>query len=276
MLKGLTAFVVLMAVVSGTAAQAAPTAAMIRGKLSAGGGATAAFGPARSAQNCNTQLDDGAGVSDRLEWVEGVLGCLEELEGFYEAQRFDPEALTQRNAGIAHADVAATRRMAAQYRAQLEGEKEFLGAKWGLGVGYSYGFRDIVDEAEIVDGLVRVKKDLTDQPRVIMEFHNYLWCHGDRKNDRPVETGCGFFAAVASRDDEVVSGVAAGVMYGWKTGTGEDAKGWSVGLGVIVDSSGKKLGAGYVEGEPPPAGATEVFLVDKAVASGILFFTRTF
>jgi hypothetical protein len=273
MMKKSTCIAMALALLLSATGQAAPSAAMIKGRL---GGSTTAFGTEMSAQNCNGNLVDSAGLSERLEWVEGVLSCLEELEGFYDSQRFDPNALTQRNAGIARSDAAATRQLAAQYRAQLQGEKDFLGAKWGVGVGYSHGFRNIVDEAEIVDGVVRVRKDLTGQPRVILEFHNYIWCHGNRAMDKQVETGCGPFAAVASRDDKAVSGVAAGAMYGWKTGTGADAKGWSVGLGVIVDSSGKKLGEGYIEGEPPPTGATSVFLVDKSAVSGILFFTRTF
>jgi hypothetical protein len=65
-------------------------------------------------------------------------------------------------------------------------------------------------------------------------------------------------------------------MYGWKTGTGDDAQGWSIGVGVIADSGGKELGTGYVEGQPPPDGATTVFLKEETVASALIFFTRTF
>jgi hypothetical protein len=226
---------------------------------------------------CATSLEADAELETRIEWAGDAINCLDQLEATFQTQRYLSDPESQSVAATVLIEVSTIKRLAAQYLANLEGERDFLGAKWGVGVGYSHAFRDVVDEAAIVDGLVRVKKDLTGQPRVVLEFHNYVWCRdGNRKGDVPIQTGCGLFAAVATRDDKVVSAVGAGFMYGWKVGTGSDAKGFSVGAGVIVDGSGKKLGKGYVDGEAPPAGATTVFLVDKAVVSWMVFFTRTF
>ena len=229
--------------------------------------------------DCNQALDDDANIDQRLEWARSVKECLKASVATLQASAMvsNPAALAP---NVSRQNQAAAALAAAdRLEKSLSGEREFIGLKWGVGIGYSHGFDDIVDEAEIVDGVVRVKKDLTDQPRVILEFHNYRWCHRNGRNssaDNPIETGCGPFAAVATRDDKVVSGVAAGWMYGWKTGTGDDAQGFSVALGVILDSSGKQLGAGFKDGQPPPDGATSVLLKEKSVASAVLFFTRTF
>jgi hypothetical protein len=226
--------------------------------------------------NCIFLLAGTAEIDKRIEWAERTLACLEVAEADFEMQRIAPDVNAQRAFTTSIRVAADIRQQAELYVKELNAERDFIGLKWGVGVGYSHGFDDIVDQAEIVDGVVRVKKDITEQPRIILEFHSYRWCHDKRSGDVPIEVGCGPFAAVVSSDDEVVSGVAAGWMYGWKTGTGADSQGWSVGIGVIVDSGGKKLGEGYVEGQPPPAGATSVFLKEETVASGLIFFTRTF
>ena len=94
-----------------------------------------------------------------------------------------------------------------------ENQKEFLGIKWGVGVGYSFGFDDSIDDAEIVDGVVRVTSNKQDQPRVFLEAHRYFLCNdGGRDGTR----GCGPFVGIAAKDDDVVGGVAVGWMYGWK------------------------------------------------------------
>jgi hypothetical protein len=278
------------------AVQAAPTASTIQSRLTAatanlnaeasrvatarGAGFqllnTQAAAAARSIGSCNAPLAGSDGLDKRIAWAELVVACLEQVEAGVVAARYTADAQDQQSISMALTAVTDARVQTAEYLAELGGEKDFLGAKWGIGVGYSHAFRDVVDDAGIVDGLVRVKKDLTGQPRVIFEFHNFIGCNDERVGDVPVKTGCGFFAAVASRDDKAVSGVAAGFMYGWKTGTGTEAKALSIGIGLIADGSGKKLGAGYKEGEPPPPGSSTVFLKDKSVVSAIIFLTRTF
>ena len=217
-----------------------------------------------------------AAIDERLKWIKLVVYCLEVARSNPSPAVHSLNAAHQFALQETDQALAAVENSAIEYQQQLFGEKEFIGIKWGIGVGFSHGFDEIVEEASIVDGVVRVKKDLTDQPRVILEFHSYIGCHGKRKNDVAIDNGCGPFAAVTSRDDKVVSGVATGFMYGWKTGTGADASGFSVGIGVILDSGGKELGSGFREGAPPPSGQTTVFLEEKSVLSGLLFFTRTF
>ncbi|MBK8245842.1 MAG: hypothetical protein IPK85_00280 [Gemmatimonadetes bacterium] len=105
-----------------------------------------------------------------------------------------------------------------------EAENAFLGLKWGLGLGFSRGWDANVNEAELVNGTVRAKSDLRDQPRAVFEFHKYLWHNAAR----PVTRGVGPFVAAAASNEKVLSGVGLGVMVGARS-AGEKESGFSLG-----------------------------------------------
>jgi hypothetical protein len=81
--------------------------------------------------------------------------------------------------------------------------------------------------------------------------------------------------AVAATEDEVLSGVGIGLMYGRKS-KAADTDGFSIGLGVILDGKVKDLADGFEENQPPPPGETQVRFEEKARWSALLFVTRTF
>jgi hypothetical protein len=224
---------------------------------------------------CDAPLAPNADIYQQLAWAESADACLGVLESSLQVRQMTPDTSVQQSAFLSREQLAALRLGVQDVAEDARGQIDFMDMSWGVGVGYSHGFDDIVDSAEIRDGVVRVTKDLTEQPRVVLEFHSYRWCHRKGTDGKPIETGCGPFAAVAASGDQI-AGVGAGWMYGWRTGTGEKAEGWSVGIGVILDSGGKELGPGYNEGQPPPDGAQDVFLKEKSVLSALIFFTRTF
>ncbi len=151
-------------------------------------------------------------------------------------------------------------------------EKDYLGLKWGLGVGYSFGFDDAVDEAEIVDGVVRVSSNKRDQPRALLEFHKYFWCND---NGRDGTRGCGPFVAVSATSDDVLAGVGLGFMWGRKS-SADDTEGFSIGIGAMLDADVKDLADGFEANQPPPGAEMEVRFETESRWSAILFVTRTF
>jgi hypothetical protein len=161
---------------------------------------------------------------------------------------------------------------AAQVKQQADSEANFMGLNWGIGFGYSFGSDEMIDDAEIVNGIVRVKSQKKEQPRVVLEFHKYFWCNDSYKSGA---SGCGPFVAVAATQDKVLSGVGMGFMYGLKAKT-NDADGFSVGAGVILDGKVKDLADGFKKNEAPPSGETQVRLEEKARWSYLMFVTRTF
>lgn len=157
-------------------------------------------------------------------------------------------------------------------KAQGDSEKDFLGLSWGLGFGYSFGFDESVDGAEIdAGGVVRVTSDRRWQPRLLLEFHKYFWSKRARSGG---VRGAGPFVAVSATQDEVLSGVGMGLMLGFKA-RDTDSDGFSVGLGVVLDAKVRDLASGFDEDEPAPAGATEVRFRERSRWSGLLFVTRT-
>ena len=149
----------------------------------------------------------------------------------------------------------------------------FMGLSWGLGFGYSIGGDDIIESAEIVNGVVRATDDRTDQARVLLEFHRFFWCNN---KNRSVESGCGPFVALAASSDDILKGVGVGFMWGWKSKDPSASEGFSVGIGAILDNDVKSLADGFSENAPPPPGETVVRFKKEARWSGLLFVTRTF
>jgi hypothetical protein len=225
---------------------------------------------------CPQSLAAAADIYAQLEYVNKLKDCIDSARTLLNGRPVSADLGLQLQAIQLQQKLSVLEAETEESSKQLGGEKDFIGVKWGVGVGVSYAFDDVIDDAQVIDGVVRVKKDLTYQPRVILEFHKYLWCHKKRTDGSPIETGCGPFAAVASRDDKVVSGVALGFMYGWKTGTGAESSGFSVGLGLMLDAAAQELGKGFKDGQPPPADQPTIFTKERSALSAILFATKTF
>lgn len=153
-----------------------------------------------------------------------------------------------------------------------ESESEFLGLKWGIGLGVSRSWGSSVDDAEIASGVVRARSNLQDQPRVVLEYHKYLWCN---KKGTVGTRGCGPFIAAAATDKKVLSGVGLGFMYGVKTRS-EDSEGFSVGFGAILDGSVKSLAEGFVLNAAPSHGETELRYETRGRWATLLFVSRSF
>lgn len=153
-----------------------------------------------------------------------------------------------------------------------DSESEFMGMTWGVGFGYSFGSDDAIDDAEIINGIVRVKSEKKEQPRMLLEFHQFFWCNNNKMDGTK---GCGPFVAVAATSDKLLSGVGMGFMYGRKA-KAESSEGFSVGIGAILDGKVRDLADGFVQNQAPPTGETVVRFVEKSRWSGLLFVTRTF
>lgn len=155
---------------------------------------------------------------------------------------------------------------------KAQSEVDFMGLNWGVGFGYSYGFDESIDDAEIVNGVVRVKSRKKEQARAVLEFHKYFWLNDGYKDGTQ---GCGPFVALAAKDDKLLSGVGIGIMYG-KKAKATDSDGFSIGIGILLDNEVKDLADGFKENEEPPEGETSVRFEEKSRWSGLFFVTRTF
>ncbi len=151
-------------------------------------------------------------------------------------------------------------------------DAEFRGMKLGLGFAVSISTDEAIEEAVISNGVIVAQKNKKLQPRLVLEFHQLRWCGGQGLN--PTK-GCGFFAAVSATDEEIVKGIGAGWMWGWRA-PNEKANDFSIGLGVMVDSDVKDLADGFNEGQALPGDETEIRYETESRVSGIIMFTRSF
>jgi len=154
-------------------------------------------------------------------------------------------------------------------------EAQFMGMSFGVGVGVSYSEDERVSEAELAaDNTIRATKTETQEPRVILESHYYGWCSIARCNEGSF--GIGPFFGIVAKDDKLISAFALGAMVGWKDTKRTDSDGFSIGLGVLLDSDVSSLADGFEEGQPLPPGETEPQFEEKSRWGVLLFFTRTF
>jgi hypothetical protein len=167
------------------------------------------------------------------------------------------------------AEVAQAKNTAVEDRAAAE----FMDLGWGLGFGFSFGQDDFIEEAAVVDNVIRVTKDRTDRSRAMLEFHRYFGCN---EKQTLTDRGCGPFLAVAADGNDVLAGVGIGFIYGRKLKNPTDSEGFSVGIGLVFDNDVKTLADGFAEGLPLPAGETGIRYEEKARWSTLLFVTRTF
>jgi len=201
-----------------------------------------------------------------------------------------------------------------------EATKEFLGLKWGLGVGVmgDIGGETAVEKASLVgtDKIVRVDEEGDMQPQMFMEMHAFLWGGGDGGNggdgkvrawkkyqqkqdeyqmkkarwkpgDPPIpqnnETpppacprwGVGLFVALQGSEKEVINSLATGIMWGIRKDA-TDSRSVNVGIGVSFDPSVQVLGHGLKEGNPLPAGETEVRFKKEGQLGWALMASFTF
>ncbi len=204
-------------------------------------------------------------VDDRLAYYKAAINCLE----FATAASMRADEKSSLAIKTAMEPVLESLQAGAK---EAKAQQDFLGVSFGVGFGISYGFSDAVEEAQIVNNVVRVTKDKREQPRALLEFHKFLRCHNGRVDGT---RGCGPFVAVAASQDELLQGVGAGWMWGWKAKAGE-SDGFAIGIGAILDAKVKDLGSGFKDGEAPPPGETEVRYEEKSRWSGLLFFTKSF
>lgn len=223
----------------------------------------------KASGHCQSKFDAAGGttIDDRAAAATKLRVCLES------AQAIGATKMTDGVQGLLMSQAFKVQiEQAKAEEEQRKSEVDFMGLSFGLGFGYSFGGGERVDKAVIVDNVVRSESTREDQPRAIFEFHKYFWCNKGRKIGT---RGCGPFVGIAATQEEALSGVAMGLMYGMKVNA-TDPDGFSIGVGAILDDDLKDLAGGFEDGEAPPTGETTVRFESEARWSAIVFVTRTF
>jgi hypothetical protein len=155
---------------------------------------------------------------------------------------------------------------------------DFKGAGFGAGLGIVVDVeKGRVSDAEVVNGVVRVKKDDDLGPRVVLNLHYFFsgacdpdpstgkarvdkWCRKAIVNGDEVAIpmrGWGPFVAVQPGTGEAIQAVGGGLLWGWRRHP-DKPDSFNVGFGALVDQNVKVLGDGIKENKPLPNGETEI------------------
>ena len=150
----------------------------------------------------------------------------------------------------------------------------FAGLKFGVGLSLTMdtGEHDRVDEAKVVNNIVRVTEESNDIPRIMLESHYFFV--PDFSFIKLVDTGKwghGPFVALQPGTKDIIEAIALGWMVGFRKGC-ETNNSWNIGIGMVVDPNVKVLGDGIEENKPLPTGETEVRLKETS-QWGIIILT---
>lgn len=150
-----------------------------------------------------------------------------------------------------------------------------MGIPFGLGVGVARLRQERIDGAEIAaDGTIRISQRRRSEPRVVLEAHSYgLWCNVS--DCTKATRGVGPFFGLAATGN-AIEAFALGVMVAWKDKGTNSATGFSVGIGVVLDTKVQVLANGFEEGKPLPTGETQIKFETKTMWSPLLVFSRAF
>lgn len=163
-----------------------------------------------------------------------------------------------------------------------------------LGVAVDTGEVDRVEEASVVNGIVRVSKETNTSARVMLETH-YLFEANRRKFlavGDPWNWGWGPFVAIQPGSEDLIETLGGGFLVSFRrcispgadlpvtvaaadeqrdgkapterktedcAGDAEKRRGaFNVGVGVVLDPSARVLGDGLAANEPLPPGETDI------------------
>jgi len=191
--------------------------------------------------------------------------------------------------------------------------KDFLGLKWGLGIGVMGGIGGgtAVEKASLTgdEKLVRVDEEGDMRPQMFLEMHAFLWGGGgdrgngkvkkwrdyqqekakyqmtnaagivasppDMKNYKVPLWGVGPFVALQGSEKDVINALAVGLMWGIRKDPNA-ANSVNVGVGVSFDPSVQVLGHGVKEGRALPPGESEVRFKKEGQFGWVLMTSFTF
>jgi hypothetical protein len=216
------------------------------------------------------ELKNDKTVYERAELLHDIQLCAEMIRVDASAAALNNKDLNAKMA-VEEMSAVSKKEMNTEMK-NINSEVNFLGLNWGLGFGYTFSSDEAIDDAEIVDGIVKVKSNKKQQPRMILEFHRYLGCNNGAKDGTQ---GCGPFVAVAASNDKILQGVGMGFMYGFKAKK-SDPEGFSIGIGAMLDGNVKDLADGFKENQAVPDGATSIRYKTESRWSALIFAVRTF
>lgn len=141
---------------------------------------------------------------------------------------------------------------------------KFAGINFGVGLSFTMdtGKHDRVEQASVVNGIVRIDKQNNDVPRILLESHYFFLPKTSFLGVPKENWGLGPFVAIQPGSDNIIQAISLGLMVGFKKKFNDSS--WNLGVGAIVDPHVKILGDGIKKDQPLPTGETQVRLKETS------------
>ena len=136
-----------------------------------------------------------------------------------------------------------------------------------------------IDEAQLVNGVVRVISERQVTPRLMLEKHWYLSDSWDTVNQDGSRSNTkfrqGIFVGTSLLGEKkLMDSVSIGWLVGFKPHTGDKAT-HNLGIGFAVEPYARVLGDGLEKNQPLPAGETAIRYKETNRTALIIFYTYT-
>lgn len=139
----------------------------------------------------------------------------------------------------------------------------------GLAVTTNLGKERSIQEAQLVNGNVRITSERQVVPRLMLEKHWYL------SNDWKGSYKPGLFIGASLLGDrQVMDAVAFGFLAGFKPNPGTTTT-HNLGIGIALQPYSRVLGDGLSKNQPLPAGETQIRYKETNRTALIFFYTYT-
>jgi len=161
------------------------------------------------------------------------------------------------------------------YAQEPDKTREFAGLSFGVGISATFdlGENDRVSAAEVVNDIVRVTDKDNVRARIMLESHYFFKPEKafPLTGTESEKWGYGPFIALQPGTDEIIESIGFGLMVGFRRDEDSDQS-FNIGLGVAYDPNTQTLGADVIDGQPLPAGETDVRFLEQDQV-GLLLLT---
>jgi len=150
----------------------------------------------------------------------------------------------------------------------------------GLAVSTKLGKERSIEEAQLVNGIVRISSERQVVPRLMLEKHWYITQGWDTNSTTPgvpykrrVRHGI-FVGASLLGEKKLMDSIATGYILGFRPEDNSSPT-HNLGIGISVEPYARVLGDGIERDKPLPTGETSIRYKEKNRTALILFYTYT-
>jgi hypothetical protein len=229
-----------------------------------------------SAQQQGAAPADGAAIDKQIEEAQKTIDALKAQKAELAKKKVedaDKAAADTEKAAAAAKEKAAKAKAAADEANGNASKNDEFWNNFGVGLAVStkLGKRgSAIEEAQLVNGVVRVSSERDVVPRLMLERH---WYFTERFDNLHFRQGV-FVGASLFGDKKLMDSVTLGWLVAFKPNDGDKST-HNLGIGLSVEPYSKELGDGIKANQPLPTGENAIRYKEKNRLAITVIYTYT-